>query len=200
MRILAILKLLLLGALVANAQGKAQSQKKISRKVNPECAQSAIFFAEVLAGQEFRKALNAELEFVLKPGWTIAIVPTKPEGDCDEFADVVNPPYREHKDLYINTSYGHTAEDEVSDSPREFSFVTNCNDYRTELERLFIVLGETATTPQKYDEALAKLGTSATGKGRLWITDSKVSHSGRTPDGRIELVKFNVEIMLPQRK
>jgi hypothetical protein len=200
MRIVAASGLLLIGELIASAQGRAQSQKKTARKVPPECARGAICFSgEVRGGQEFRKALDTELEFVIKPGWTIAIVPTKPEGDCNEFADIVNSPYREHKDLYIDTSYGHKAEDEVSDSPRDFRFVTNCADYRTESVRFLIVMGETSTTEQKYDEALAKLGTSARGTGRLWITDSKISHSGGTPDGRIEWMSFTVEIILPHQ-
>jgi hypothetical protein len=198
MRIALVLTLLLVGEFVASAQGKKQSQKKTVREVRPECAQSAICFSgEVREGQEFRRRLDSELEFLLKPGWTIAVVPTKPEDDCNEFADVVNGPYREHKDLYIDTSYGHTADDEVSDSPREFHFVTNCADYRTESERLLIALGETPTTQQKYDQALAKLGTSAKGRGRLWITDSKISRSGGRSEGRIEWMSFSVEIMLP---
>jgi hypothetical protein len=154
----------------------------------------------VSQGEEFRKSLNSELEFVLLPGWTITIVPTKSEADCGEFASLVNSPYHEHKDLFIDTSYGHTAEQEVSDSPREFRFVTNCADYQTESDRLRIVLGATAAaTPQKYDEAPAKLGSSAKGKGRLWITTSKISHAGDTPDDRlgiIEQMNFTVEITL----
>lgn len=46
---------------------------------------------------------------------------------------------------------------------------------------------------------MAKLGTSALGKGRLWITDSRVSHSDDTPDeklGRIQWIRFSVEILL----
>ncbi|MGD0869758.1 MAG: hypothetical protein ABSB88_09425 [Bryobacteraceae bacterium] len=57
-------------------------------------------------------------------------------------------------------------------------------------------------TPEKYEEALAKLGTSLLGKGRLWITDAKISHSGDTPDeklGKIEWMTFSVEITLPRQ-
>ncbi|MCU1258452.1 MAG: hypothetical protein JWO80_1337, partial [Bryobacterales bacterium] len=72
----------------------------------------------------------------------------------------------------------------------------------TEFERLTIVLGSNTATPQKYEEALAKLGSSLLGKGRLWITDSRISHSGDTPDdklGKIEWMKFSVEVSLPRR-
>src|SRR5215831_17389790 len=62
--------------------------------------------------------------------------------------------------------------------------------------------GPYTATKQKYEEAFDKLGTSAAGKGRLWITDSKISHSRDTPDeklGRIEWMKFTVEITLPRQ-
>jgi hypothetical protein len=197
----AVLALSLLCALLASAQ----SVKRVPCKVpatEPACSREAICFSgKVSEGEEFRKTLNAELEFVLERGWNIAIVPKRPEGTCQEFASVVNRPYRAHRSLYIDTSYGWTAEDEVYASPREFRFVTNCTDYQTEFERLYIVLWPYTATPQKYEEASAKLGTSLLGKGRLWITDSKISHAGDTPDeklGKIEWMRFSVEIELPR--
>ena len=197
----AILAFPLFCLLIANGQ----SVKKIPRKVpgteKPTCSPGAICFSgKVSEGEEFRKTLNAELEFVLTRGWNIAVAPKVPEGDCREFASVVNPPYRAHRDLYIDMSYGWTAEQETETSPREFRFVTNCADYRAEFERLNIVLWP--PTPEKYEEASAKLGTSPLGKGRLWITDSKISHSGDTPDeklGKIEWMTFSVEITLPRQ-
>ena len=99
-------------------------------------------------------------------------------------------------------SYGVTAEEEVADSPREFSFVTNCADYRTESRRLRTVLWPYTATRRDYEDALAKLGTSPLGKGRLWITDSRVSHSDGKPGehrGSIRWMKFAVEINLPGR-
>ena len=113
---------MLFSALSANAHTKTTVSRN-TQASEPTCSPGAICFSgKVSEGDEFRKTLNNELEFVLRPGWTIAIVPRKPESDCQEFADVVNPPYHEHKDLFIDTSYGHTAEQEVSDSPREFRF------------------------------------------------------------------------------
>ena len=189
--------------LIANAQGVNRTSRKVPGGDKPACSPGAICFsATVSEGEEFRKTLSIELEFVLARGWSIAIVPRRPEGDCREFASVVNPPYRAHRELYIDMSYGLTAEDEVRASPREFRFVTNCTDYRTESDRLSIVLWPYTATPQKYEEALARLGTSPVGKGRLWITDSRISHSGDTPNeklGKIEWMKFSVEIKLPRR-
>jgi hypothetical protein len=65
------------------------------------------------------------------------------------------------------------------------------------------VLWPYTATPQKVQEAMAKLGTSPLGKGRLWITDSRISHSVDTSNekpGRIEWMKFSVEIVLPGSK
>jgi hypothetical protein len=197
-----ILVFLIFCVLVANAQSLKKMPRKLPGADRPVCSLSAICFSgEVSEGAEFRKSVNNELEFVLEPGWNITIVPKRPQRECREFASVVNSPYRSHRDLYIDTSYGWTAEQEVETSPREFRFVTNCTDYRIESERLNIVLWPYTATQQKYDEALAKLGTSQLGKGRLWITDSRISHSGDTPDeklGKIEWMKLTVEIVLPR--
>jgi hypothetical protein len=199
----AILAFSFFSALIANAQSVKTAPRKVPGADKPECRPGAICFAgEVSEGQEFRKTLNPELEFVLAGGFGIAIVPTRPEGECQEFASVVNAPYRAHIDIYIDTSYGWTAEDEVSKSPREFRFVTNCADYRTESARFRIVLGFADATPRKYEAALATLGTSPLGTGRLWITDSRISHAGDTAEvklGRIEWMKFSVEIILPRQ-
>ena len=67
----------------------------------------------------------------------------------------MNAPYRGHNALYIDESYGWSAEQEVSASPREFSFVMNCTDYRTEMARLNIVLWPYTATPKQAEEALA---------------------------------------------
>jgi hypothetical protein len=190
--------------LIADAQSVGTAPRKIPSADKPVCSPGAICFSgKVSEGEEFRKTLNTELEFVLQRGWGIAIVPKRPEGECQELASVVNAPYRAHRDLYINMTYGWTAEDEMGTSPREFRFVTNCADYRVEFERLGIVLWPYTATQQKYEKALAKLGSSPLGNGRLWITDSRVSHAGDTADeklGRVEWMKFSVEIMLPRTK
>ena len=163
------------------------------------------FPGEAVRGREFRMTLNADLDFVLRQswtgGWTITIIPRRPKEGCDEFASVVTAPYRAHRPLDIDTSYGWTAEEEVGYSPREFSFVTNCADYHQEDDRLYVVLWP-YSAPEKYDEALARLGTSPLGTGHLWITDARISHANDTTanrTGTIEWMKFEVEIKLPAR-
>jgi hypothetical protein len=150
----------LLCALILDAQ-RDYTRRKVPETKPPACAPAAICFSgEVSANQEFHKTLNVDLEFVLSPGWTITIRPNRPEGDCDEMASVVNAPYRAHRDLNIDTSYGWKAEWEVS-----------------------------------------SLGTSRLGTGRLWITNSKITHADDTSEdqlGKIEWMKFSVEITLPR--
>ena len=117
------------------------AQKTTANNNKPTCAVGAICFSgEVSAGNEFHKDLNDNFEFTLEGNWVIAVAPRHKEGNCDQFTSVVNPPYRAHNELEIDEQYGWTAEDEVSDSPREFSFVTSCSDYRVEFERLQLVL------------------------------------------------------------
>jgi hypothetical protein len=204
-RKLAILGLIIMGALVAGAQG----QNKIARRKLPggeeaECAQGSICFSgEVSAGREFRQPLNDDLEFMLRPvgvdlkqGWQIEVVSRKPEGEgpppghcSDALAVVVNGPYRQHNQLLIDMSYGWTAEEEVGNSPREFRFVTKCADFRVEWERLLIALGGSNSagvrvdSDEEYWKTVEALGSNARGKGRMWITASKTSRADYSPDG-----------------
>jgi hypothetical protein len=197
-----MIRLAALGAIMFTCIPPSIAAQQTAQPTKPECAPGSICFsAELINGQDFHKALNDDLEFTLTNGWTIGVIPTHKEGNCDEFAHLVNAPYRAHNQLYIDTSYGWTAEDEVLDSPREFRFVTNCTDYRVESERLALVLWPyTAKSELEYNKALADLGSSPLGTGRLWITGSRISHSADTPDdkrGTIEWIRFTVEIRLP---
>ena len=124
---------------------------------------------------------------MLQPAWIITIATHPPAPDCGDLAWIATPPYMAHHALLIDASHGWSAEDEVGTSPREFGFVTSCADSRTEIDRYL-----------KGD--LAKLGTSPQGIGRLWITDSKISHARDTNEdksGKIEWMKFSVEIKVP---
>jgi len=183
MRTGTILGFLFLCALVASAQKQMKTPRKVPGAAKPECAQGAICFTgEAREGQEFRKALNADLDFVLTGAGGFTIVPRHPDDkNCDDFAHVVTGPQRAHNDLAIDASYDWTAEQEVHTSPREFRFVTNWADYRIEFARLQIVFWP-ADAPDKY-EASAKLGMLATGQGRLWITDSTVTHTHTPSQG-----------------
>lgn len=137
----------------------------------PLCSTKTICLSgELSKGNEFHQAIDDKLELVLEPerdtetGWNIRVVPRRKEPDCDEFAVVVTPPYRFHSLLDIDTSYGISAEDEVTSSPRDFNFVTNCKDSKTEFDRLQIVLWPYSFSKQEVREALAKLGSSPLGR------------------------------------
>jgi hypothetical protein len=197
--------LVILASVAVQAQDSTAPRKTSARKMpqrSPVCAVGAICFSgEVFSGKEFRHSISRSIDFILEPEWTIAIVPNEAEGDCKEFASVVNAPYRAHRQLEIDATYGWTAQNEVDDSPREFYFVSNCLDYRVESERLNIVLWGYSHTEREYNEALAKLGSSRLGTGRLWITAFKITHSGDTSEdntGKIQWMRFAVEIKLPK--
>ena len=172
---------------------------------------SIIFSGEVSESQTFRKSIGHGLDFVLIPasmgdditGWTIEVSPQAQPSDpeCTDFVWVVTPPYRAQNARYLDTQYGTTAQEAVGTSPREFSFVLNCADYKTERARLDIVLWPYTYSKEKADEALAKLGSSPLGTGRLWIKRYRITpgrKSGAEVDlGAIRWIKFKVEIKFP---
>lgn len=171
------------------------------------CVYGAICFSgEVSAGKKYRRAMNDELYLLLVPddiGWIIRVVTHSDQSCGDDFASVVTPPYRFHSALDINEDFGVSADDEVSHSPRQFFFVTSCKDYATESSRLETVLWPYTHTDGENQKALAKLGSSPLGQGRIWITGSRISHASDTPENRlgtIEWIQFSVEIELPVEK
>lgn len=170
---------------------------------------SVSFTGEATEGQTFRKSIGHGLNFVLMPnsdgdtGWTLEITPQeKPNApECEDYLGVVAPPYHFQNARYLDTEYGITAQEAVRNSPREFSFVLNCSDYKTESKRVDLAIYPSTASKQEVDEALAKLGSSPLGKGRLWIEDSKLTpgHDSDTGGdlGAIHWIKFKVEIKFP---
>jgi hypothetical protein len=172
---------------------------------------SVTIVGEVTEGQTFRKSIGHGLDFVLMPsswgdditGWTLEVSPQgKPtDPECDDFLWVVTPPYHFQNIRYLDTSYGTTAQEAVRVSPREFNFVLNCVDFKTESKRVDLVIYGSDASEKEVDEARAKLGSSPLGKGRLWIMDSKITpghDSGPAQDlGAIHWIKFKVEIEFP---
>jgi hypothetical protein len=69
MRIRTILSLLIAGAFVASAQGPTKmAPRKLRRENKPECSQDAVCFSgRVGEEHEFRKELNADLDFRTSP-------------------------------------------------------------------------------------------------------------------------------------
>jgi hypothetical protein len=190
------LALLFLTAIAANAQSKAtyRVQRKVPSIGHPECTKGAICFSgEVTEGKEFRKTLNADLDFVLALPGGIDIVPKQPDPACNLSQWIANPPLRAHHDTEIDAAYDWTAEQEVTTSPREFQIVQNCREYQSLYDPVY---GQpTNLDAEKYFDVLKTLKS----KGRLWITASRVTHSHDSVNkgnGAIEWLKFSVEIVL----
>ena len=169
---------------------------------------------EVSRGSEFRRDIGSGLVFALTPtamdpgaieGWDIKVFPKDPpKGErCDDFVWVATPPFRFNNPRYLDTSYGTKAEDAVTWSPREFQFVLNCADYKREEKWVERLLWPYNYSDEQVQEARAKLGSSPLGKGRLKILDFKISPAEKTAGGvnlgRIDWLKFELEISLPYR-
>jgi hypothetical protein len=191
-RKVAILSLMFIAALAASGQSeKKLPKRKLSEAAKPECAQGSICFSgEVREGEEFRKDIRADLEFVLRLPGSFQVQITHAEPNCKALFWVADPPFHAHSQTEIDAAYDWTAEQEVGTSPREFRFATNCADYQTLYDLL-------QTDAEKY---VANFKSLAKGQGRLWITDSRVTHSHgyvSSENGAIEWMKFSVEIKLP---
>ena len=161
---------------------------------------------EVSLGQDYRREIGSGLLFLLTAngsGWKIGIVPKARCMEDEDWAYVVNVPYRSYSALYLDTEYGVSAKKAVDFNPREFWFVTTCEDYKLESHRLNIVLWPYVYPQKEADDALAKLGTSPLGKARLTILKSKVSPAQPGIEGkdydRIDWLKFKLDITAPVR-
>jgi hypothetical protein len=158
------------------------------------------FSGEVARGQEFRKSLGGGLAFRLEPndsGWTITVIPERAvDAQCQDYVWVVTPPYRSSNARVINTDYGVKADEALKWSPRDFAFVTNCDDIRREGERVDRVLWPANYSEDEVRKAMERLGTSSLGKGSLEIQDSTVASDGKL--GRIDRIKFKVTITVPK--
>lgn len=169
------------------------------------------FQGQVSGGGEFRKPIGHGLIFILDPGsggWIIRIAPNSSMGPAcaTDFAWVVNMPVRNYNDLYLNPTYGFTAQQAVDRSPREFNFVLNCAGYKREstfLERLTgsLPVGAAPPSAKELADAQANLGTSPQGRGKLWIEKYKISAAPQDVQGKnygqIDWIRFRVEIRFP---
>jgi hypothetical protein len=192
MQKLAFVSLMFLGVIVASAQSEKKMPKRVPGQSKPECAQGAICFSgEVGEGQSFRKDLNPDLVFVIRLPGSFQVEMTHADASCRQLFWVADPPYHAHSLTEIDAQYDWTAEQEVETSPREFRFATSCAAYRAMSDLL-------QTDSTKF---VANFNSLANGEGRLWITDSRVTHSRGNiskEQGAVEWIKFSVEIKLPK--
>ncbi len=161
---------------------------------------------EVFRGQEFRREIGSGLFFVLGPSDTGWIISIEPKTACitkdDDWAYVVNAPYRNYSALRVDASYGITAKEAVSAmNPRKFSFVVSCADYRLESHRVQVVLWPGNYPPGERDAAFKELATSPQAKAEFTILDSKVSPAAQDIEGKnygkIDWLKFRLDVQFP---
>jgi hypothetical protein len=169
------------------------------------------FSGEVSADKNFdrpfgslRFRLNSEQALA---GWWIEVTPAEDAKSAnDEYVWAVTPPYHFANARYLDTSYGTRAEDSVKDSPRDFNFVLDQEQFHRAEDLLNSAAYSRALNDERSDaefdqesqNALALLESMSIGKGRLQILDSRVDRSaGQDGLGAIEWLKFRVELHVP---
>jgi hypothetical protein len=169
------------------------------------------FSGEVSADKTFDR-LFGQLRFRLNSeqasaGWWIEVVPAEgANSENDEYVWVVTPPYHFENIGYLDTSYGTRAEDAVKDSPRDFNFVLDQEQFHraADLENITAyshpvnLESSNVEFDKESQVAIATLESMSVGKGRLQILDSRVDRSaGQDGLGAIEWLKFRVELHVP---
>jgi hypothetical protein len=170
------------------------------------------FTGEVSAGQAFAREFGKKLAFRLNPGtahsgWTIEVIPDEQTGSGSaEYVWVVNPPYRSYNVRYLDTSYGTTAKEAVENSPRDFNFVVNEQQFKrasglVEMAIMSRPQSDRKSQPEidrESTDAIRELGAIAVAKGRLTILDSRIADAtDKGGPGSIEWLKFKVELHVP---
>jgi hypothetical protein len=155
------------------------------------------FSGEVKAGQEFRKPIGHGLIFLLKAddedGWVIEVQPEGARGEpCRNYSTVIAQPLNGYTPNDLNASYGVTAEQAVKRTPREVAFVLDGASCRLEFERMNRLSWPKSYPAEEVEASRRGYGTSAGGHATLKIVQSKVSGPGE--DGKIEWIKFDVEV------
>ncbi len=162
------------------------------------------FGGEVSRGQPFEHPLGGDLVFHLAPspagnppGWTIEVRSPALPGPENEFSWVVTPPYRAWNPRYLDTSYGWSAREAITFGPRDFHFVTSGADYRSAAEAVRKLLWPAGLPERELEEARRDLDGVRRATGRLVILDSRLGGMAQGDPGRIEWIRFEVEVCLP---
>lgn len=170
----------------------------------PSACRTSRFVGEVTHGQAFERPLDADLVFRLAPsragsppGWTIEVRGRVVPGPENEFSWVVTPPYRGWNPRYLDTSYGWSARDAIRFGQRDFHFVTTGGDYGLAAGSVQKLLWPAGIPERELEEARRALDGIRRGTGRLVILDSRLSGMEQGGPGRIEWIRFEVEVCLP---
>ena len=163
------------------------------------------FGGAVSHGQPFEQSLGGDLVFRLSPerhpanppGWMIEVRSGAMPGPENELSWVVSPPYRFWNPRYLDTSHGWTAREAAEASRREFSFVVTAQEYRTAAEAVRKLLWPAAISEPELEEAQRALAGVRRATGTLTLLDSRIDEHAQGGSGRIEWIRFAVEICLP---
>jgi hypothetical protein len=169
------------------------------------------FSGEVSADKNFDRPFGT-LRFRLNSeeasaGWWIEVVPAEgTHAGNDEYVWPVTPPYHFGNVRYLDTSYGTPAADAVAESPRDFNFVLDQEQFHRAADLVNIAAYSHPVNLESSDvefdkesqDAIATLESMSIGKGCLQILDSRVdSSAGQDGLGAIEWLRFRVELHVP---
>jgi hypothetical protein len=170
------------------------------------------FAGEVPSGEKFERKFGGKLLFRLNPanasyGWTIEVVPEIQDQPAErEYVWVVTPPYHFNNVRYLDTAYGTSSEEAVRESPRDFNFVLNEQQFNRAADLVDLAISSHPLSDHRTPEELGKESENAirdlkafsVSKGRVTILDSRVNPTGGDKDlGSIEWLKFKVELQVP---
>ena len=164
----------------------------------PAFAAPQVLSGHVEQGELYEHELDGGLIFRLvpnsagnPPGWVITVAPK--DHSRDDYVWVATPPYRFWNPRYVDISYGVSAKESISTSPRDFSFVTNESDYKSANDAVDTVLWPYNYTKKEVNEAMTKLDTMHKKRGTFTITDASLKH-GADGNDQIEGLSFKVEL------
>jgi hypothetical protein len=152
---------------------------------------------EVKGGEAYGLSIGQSLEFQLLPlkenwGWQAQV---SPEGDNEDWAYPVTPPYRGQNGEYLGTGYGDTVRT-VLGYAHSFRFLTKAEDYKTLSDLIGDVLWPYQTKDPdaartKFEDRKARSST-----GGLRITPIDFDRSG--PPETVKWMRFKLEIIVPE--
>lgn len=170
----------------------------------PACRDTTIT-GRVAHGQVFEAEIGGGLLFRLDPnvphprnpqGWRIGVTPVQ-DRDAD-YLRVVTPPYRFSNRRYVDTGYGHTAEEALAWTPRTFRFVGNRRDFELARESLEVLLWSGEHTEDEIARARAVRDSLRTYEGEFTIVDGAVRDRDRDDSpGIIDWLSFRVVLCVP---
>jgi hypothetical protein len=184
----------------AEAQRKTAETAEAQKKTEEF---DLVFGDEVELGQKFEREIGHGLVFRLAPvadlpesGWRIEITPkVQPGGNPVEFAWVATPPYHFANPLYLDTSYGTTAEAAVAMSPRSFHFVLNMEDFRAAAEAVDLAIYSSNASDIERERINRAASKVETGAGEVHILKSRlIAPEGKNTLGKIAWLKFEVKL------